>query len=118
MDLVNNDENSKFFNVLEILKNIQTLLGHSNSFYGSIIDKIQVSLKCWNDLSKTFIVATNLQHPHYSFHPRLPRQINCMNLYCDIIEPSYLVGQTVHLLDIILMKHMYSKKVLQLCIRE
>ena len=32
-----------------------------------------------------------------------------MHVYCNFIEPIYPVGQTVHLLDIIPMKYMYSK---------
>ena len=47
-------------------------------------------------LSETFPIATNLRHPHYSFRPRLPRQINCLHVYCDVIEPSYLGGKMVH----------------------
>ena len=94
-------------------KNIETLLEHSNIYYGSIFDQIQVSLNCWNTLSETYPVPNNLQHPYSSFRPQLPRQIKCMHVYCDIIEALYLGGQTVHLLDIIPMEHMYSKKVLK-----
>ena len=32
-----------------------------------------------------------------------------MHVHCDIIEASYLGGQTVHLLDIIPTEHIYSK---------
>ena len=32
-----------------------------------------------------------------------------LHIYTDIIEPSYLGGQTVHLLDVIPMKKSFSK---------
>ena len=35
--------------------------------------------------------------------------LEMLHIYTDIIEPSYLGGQTVHLLDVILTKNIFSK---------
>ena len=66
------------------LKKKKTLLGLSKPFYGYIFYKIQVSLRCRNDVSKKFPVTTTLQHPHFSFHTWFPQHINCKHVYCDI----------------------------------
>ena len=100
----------KFIIFWKFGKNIQTLLGLSDEFYGPSLVEKEVSTNCLDTLRKTYPLDTNLKLLHSSFRPKLPRQINCMHVYCDIIEPSYLGGQMVHLLDIIPMNHMYSKK--------
>ena len=53
-------------------------MGLSDPYFGSIFDKIQVSHKRLKTLSEHYPVSTNLKHPHPSFRPLLPRQINCM----------------------------------------
>ena len=42
--------------------------------------------------------------------PKFPKQLNCMYVYSDIVEATYLGDQTVHVLDIVPMKHMMSKR--------
>ena len=42
--------------------------------------------------------------------PKFPKQLNCMYIYTDIVEPTYLGDQSVHILDVIPMKHMMSKR--------
>ena len=42
--------------------------------------------------------------------PKFPKQLNCMYVYSDIVEATYLGDQTVHILDIISMKHITSKR--------
>ena len=44
-----------------------------------------------------------------SIQPRLPREIHTINIYSDIVEPSYIGRQSVHILDLIPMKDIYSK---------
>ena len=53
---------------------------------------MQASTESLKTLSETFPIAANSRHPlpHSSFRPRLQRQIKCMHVYCDIIEPLYL----------------------------
>ena len=41
--------------------------------------------------------------------PKLPREIHTVNIYSDIVEPSYIGRQSVHILDLIPMKGIYSK---------
>ena len=47
--------------------------------------------------------------PKYLDPPEYPERLNCIHIYSDIIEPTYLGEQTVHLLDIIAMPHVYYK---------
>ena len=42
--------------------------------------------------------------------PRFPTKLNCVHIYSDIIEATYLGDQTVHLLDILPMPHLHCKK--------
>ena len=44
-----------------------------------------------------------------SIQPKLPREIHTINIYSDIVEPSYIGRQSVHILDLIPMKDIYSK---------
>lgn len=41
--------------------------------------------------------------------PKFPPQLEFINIYSDIVEPSYFGGKLVHLLDIIPTKNVYSK---------
>ena len=41
--------------------------------------------------------------------PKLPKRLDCIHLYSDIIEASYFGNQTTHLLDIIPLPHMLCK---------
>ena len=41
--------------------------------------------------------------------PTPPSSLDYVNVYCDIIQPSYYGGQRVHLLDIVPMNSVYSK---------
>ena len=47
----------------------------------------------------------NIIHP-----PILPERVNCVYVYADFIEATNLGDQTVHLLDIIPMRHMHYKQ--------
>ena len=47
--------------------------------------------------------------PKILIPPKLPKRLDCIHLYSDIIEPSYFGDQTVHLLDIIPLPHMLCK---------
>lgn len=42
--------------------------------------------------------------------PKFPKQLNSIYVYTDIVEPTYMGDQTVHMLDIIPMNHMLYKK--------
>ena len=55
---------------------------HYEDFLNHILDLF------WIKYKYHLKVATNLQHPHFSFHPRFQQQTNCMYVYFDIIEPS------------------------------
>ena len=48
--------------------------------------------------------------PKWLDPPQLPKKINGIYIYSDIIEPTYLGEQTVHLLDIVAMPHMHYKQ--------
>ena len=53
---------------------------------------------------------TFVKKPKISEPSRFPKKISCIHVYTDIIEPTYLGEQSVHLLDIIPMQHMMSKR--------
>ena len=42
--------------------------------------------------------------------PLFPKKLSCIYVYCDIIEPTYLGEQSVHLLDVIPLPHMHFKQ--------
>ena len=52
---------------------------------------------------------TFMKKPKIDLPPRFPKKINSIFVYCDIIESSYVGDQSVHLLDIIPMKHVMCK---------
>ena len=100
-------------------ESLQSLFGLSTSLFGENFEllkkgedgKICIYATSLDGLScgPEEIVLNTLTKPYATFPATLPIRINCMHVYCDFIEPSYLGGQTVHLLDIIPLKHMYSK---------
>ena len=51
-----------------------------------------------------------INRPKLDMTPMFPKKLSCIYVYCDIIEPTYLGQQSVHLLDVIPMSHMHFKQ--------
>ena len=50
-----------------------------------------------------------VREPRFVALPQFPRRPDLLHIYCDIVVPSILGNQEVHLLDVIPMKHMAQK---------
>ena len=50
--------------------------------------------------------------PEFYSTPKFPSRSDFLNVYCDIVQPSYVGQQLVNILDVIPMSHMYSKTVM------
>ena len=53
-----------------------------------------------------------INKPEFYFVPKFPTRSDFLNVYCDIVQPSYVGQQLVNILDVIPMTHMYSKTVM------
>ena len=61
------------------------------------------------NISKALGIEKKFKNSPKEFSKPVYFPIEILDIYTDIIEPSYLGGQTTHLLDVIPMKNIFSK---------
>lgn len=53
-----------------------------------------------------------VDEPKFQFIPNFSTRSDFLNVYCDIVQPSYVGQQLVNILDVIPLSHMYSKTIM------
>ena len=117
-----NNDIMTFLTRQEIINKNQEYIFRLRQFSNFIIFKELSLQKEYKDLEVTWSLSKKLgdalgiddlafqTRPKLFSSPKLPKKLNCLHVYSDIIEATYLGEQTVHLLDIVAMPHMHYKQ--------